>query len=431
MKHVPNSLWRLLTRKLVFEVEAERALPTYQIGETFGSYDLIGSYVRNGQLDAQFNFNLYDAAHFAFLAEEGTFRALAAELERTHRAYGQDHLMGNPMDSHDKIRYVAYADGDISITEGDLTRRLEIEQDDAVGHLMEAINRMADDLEALIREVQTTGRQLSEAAQITASSAAEMSAGAGEQARQTSEVAAAVEEMSATVAESTRHAHDSDAMSTRASEQAEKGEEVVRQTSEGMHRIAAIVNEASTKITALGRSSGQIGEIVSTIEDIADQTNLLALNAAIEAARAGEQGKGFAVVADEVRKLAERTTAATKEIAGMIRTIQSNTEEVVASMARGSDEVESGLGMAEDASGALGTIVRSISSIAEMIGQIASASEQQAEMIRAPRALTRNRVMAPPGSAVWSCREAGKDQPPPRAGRGGSGNGHFTPGRRL
>lgn len=117
VKHIPNEFWRELTRKIKAEIDIPQKRKTYQIGETFGNYDLIKSYVNNGQLDAQFNFNLYDVAIYAFASPQGDFRALAAELERSHRIYGMSHLMGNIMDSHDKVRFPALAEGDIRFDE--------------------------------------------------------------------------------------------------------------------------------------------------------------------------------------------------------------------------------------------------------------------------------------------------------------------------
>jgi methyl-accepting chemotaxis protein len=144
-----------------------------------------------------------------------------------------------------------------------------------------------------------------------------------------------------------------------------------------MKRIAGVVKKSSHTIQALGRSSKQIGEIVSVINEIADQTNLLALNAAIEAARAGEQGRGFAVVADEVRKLAERTTKATKEIASMIKSIQKDTEEAVYSMDEGTREVDNGIGLADKAGASLKEIMQVSQRVADMVTEIAAASEEQ------------------------------------------------------
>ncbi|MFN3344869.1 MAG: alpha-amylase family glycosyl hydrolase [Chloroherpetonaceae bacterium] len=122
VKHIPNEFWRELTRKIKSEIEIPQKRSVYQIGETFGSYDLIKSYVNNGQLNAQFNFNLYDAAVYAFASPLGDFTALAGELERTHRIYGTSHLMGNLMDSHDKVRFPALAEGDIRFDENSAER---------------------------------------------------------------------------------------------------------------------------------------------------------------------------------------------------------------------------------------------------------------------------------------------------------------------
>ncbi|MBN2365200.1 MAG: hypothetical protein EH225_03820, partial [Calditrichaeota bacterium] len=119
VKHVPNDFWRLLTKKLSKHIEKEEQREIYQIGETFGSYDLISSYVNKGQLDAQFNFNLYDVALHAFLDSDGSFRILDEEMKKTFAVYGMDHLMGNLMDSHDKVRFMAYADGDILLSSPD------------------------------------------------------------------------------------------------------------------------------------------------------------------------------------------------------------------------------------------------------------------------------------------------------------------------
>jgi methyl-accepting chemotaxis protein len=165
--------------------------------------------------------------------------------------------------------------------------------------------------------------------------------------------------------------------SRNASETATKGKRTVDITAEDMIKIAHTVQEAAGTIEELGKSSAQIGEIVAVINGIADQTNLLALNAAIEAARAGEQGRGFAVVADEVRKLAERTGQATKDIAQRIQSIQQAAAESVSAMKRGSDEVDKGVALAKEASSSLDTIVAGSSGAMDMVQRIAAATEQQ------------------------------------------------------
>jgi methyl-accepting chemotaxis protein len=158
---------------------------------------------------------------------------------------------------------------------------------------------------------------------------------------------------------------------------ANEGGSVVGQTVSKMKDIASVVQKSAINIEKLGESSKEIGEIISVIDDIADQTNLLALNAAIEAARAGEQGRGFAVVADEVRKLAERTTDATKRIATMIKGIQSETTLAVTEMNKGNIEVQNGINLADKAGSSLQQILNSSNEVYQMINQISAASEEQ------------------------------------------------------
>jgi methyl-accepting chemotaxis protein len=208
-----------------------------------------------------------------------------------------------------------------------------------------------------------------------------MAAGAQEQSAQTAEVASAVEQMTSTIVETTRHTAVASESSERAGSAAKEGGQIVLQTVEGMSRIAEVVLKAGMTVKELGNSSDQIGEIVQVIEDIADQTNLLALNAAIEAARAGEQGRGFAVVADEVRKLAEITTKETKEIGEMIRKIQADTGGAVESMELGVEEVEKGKHLADRAGDSLDIIIKGSIEVVDLVTQVAAASEQQSSTV--------------------------------------------------
>jgi methyl-accepting chemotaxis protein len=240
-----------------------------------------------------------------------------------------------------------------------------------------SINQLGESLENVIGNVRDAIEATASASSQISSSTEEMAAGAQEQSSQTSEVASAVEEMTSTILQTTQHAASAAEYSKSAGIIAKNGATVVRETVTGMNRIADVVGEAASIVQELGNSSNQIGEIVQVIEDIADQTNLLALNAAIEAARAGEQGRGFAVVADEVRKLAERTTKATKEIATMIRQIQKDTGNAVTSISSGTKEVEDGRELANKAIKSLDEIIESTDKTISAISQVAKASEEQ------------------------------------------------------
>ncbi len=261
------------------------------------------------------------------------------------------------------------------IAANDLTVRLEPRSEkDVLGH---SFKTMIHNLSGMIRQLSDNARELVTAATEIASSSEAMASGAKKQSSQVHQVSAAVEEMSATILESSRNAGDAATTAKGAATTAGSGGQIVSDTIHGMQKIADVVRESSESIAKLAKSADQIGEIISVIDDIADQTNLLALNAAIEAARAGEQGRGFAVVADEVRKLAERTGKATGEIASMIKGIQHETEEAVQTMEAGVQQVDRGKMLADKAGSSLNEIVTMAQRVTEMIGQIAAASEQQ------------------------------------------------------
>ncbi len=262
---------------------------------------------------------------------------------------------------------------------GDLTVEVTQTSNDEVGHLAASFKRMIENLRDIIGQVGEASSSVASASSEISSSTEQMAAGAQEQTSQANEVASAVEEMTKTILENSKNANDTAGTAKKARAAAEQGGKAVEDTVVGMKRIAEVVNKSAETVKTLGKSSDQIGEIVSVIDDIADQTNLLALNAAIEAARAGEQGRGFAVVADEVRKLAERTTKATKEIAGMIKTIQVETTGAVSSMEEGTKQVDEGIKLADKAGTSLHEIVELIQTLTDMVTQIAAASEQQSQ----------------------------------------------------
>lgn len=264
-----------------------------------------------------------------------------------------------------------------AIASGDLTDRLNLQRKDETGQLAAAMNVMADKLRSIITLLFQQSSSVAAAADRLTSTSSAMANGTEEVSSQSMTLAAASEEMAATSNEISSNCHMVADGARKASDSATTGSTVVSNTVAGMERIASRVQASAATIIRLGENSEKIGTIIGTIQDIADQTNLLALNAAIEAARAGEQGRGFAVVADEVRALAERTARATREIGGMIQDIQRETADAVSSMEQGVAEVENGTKEAALSFSALEEIKRMVDSVAMQITQIATAAEQQ------------------------------------------------------
>ncbi|TAE25032.1 MAG: methyl-accepting chemotaxis protein [Candidatus Kapaibacterium sp.] len=241
-----------------------------------------------------------------------------------------------------------------------------------------------------LAKVRTMMQEIAESIQTAASASTEisaateqMSSGINEQAEQTSRIAGSIEHVSRVLEETNRQAGAAVQEAEAAKSDAVHGGNVVREAIRGINGVAEVVMRSAQTIEALGKSSEQIGEIVQVIEEIADQTNLLALNAAIEAARAGEQGRGFAVVADEVRKLAERTQKATKEIGTTIRQIQHDTNKAVESINQGTQEVNTGKQAAAQAVTALDGILSRTNKVATIVTELASAGQEQNTSVRA------------------------------------------------
>ncbi|MBX3317600.1 MAG: methyl-accepting chemotaxis protein [Phycisphaeraceae bacterium] len=281
---------------------------------------------------------------------------------------------------------------DIAQGEGDLTQRVEVKSEDEIGQLGRWFNTFVEKIHDVIYEVSSATRDVAGAATEIAASSEQMAGGMKQQTQQVTQISSAIEEMSASVVEVARKSGEAAASASESGTIAEDGGRVVQQTIGDMESISEAVSAGASSVQELGKRGEQIGQIIEVINDIADQTNLLALNAAIEAARAGEHGRGFAVVADEVRKLADRTTKATEEIAQSITAIQSETTDAVSRMKTGTDQVTAGVARATEAGNSLQKIVSSAREVATMIQSIAAAAEQQsaagAEVSRNVEAIT-------------------------------------------
>jgi twitching motility protein PilJ len=262
------------------------------------------------------------------------------------------------------------------IARGDLTLRGKV-TNDALGNVVDSVNYMLDNFAKVLERVRKAAIDVSTSANEILVASEEMASGASQQDQEITNTSSAVEQLTVSMKQVSNNAEASAEAARRALDAAEQGNRAVRDTLEGMQRIRASVQATAKKIKSLGDRSLEISEIINVINDITEQTNLLALNAAIEAARAGEAGRGFAVVADEVRKLAEHSRNATKDIAALIKAIQAETNEAVVVMEEGTKEVEVGARLADQAGKALEAISSVVRQSAELVQEISLASKQQ------------------------------------------------------
>jgi twitching motility protein PilJ len=263
------------------------------------------------------------------------------------------------------------------LAEGDLRVHASVTEN-FTGAIADSINFAIDQMRGLVANINQLSHRVAKAAAQTQSTARSLAVASEEQAREISAASGAITDMAVSIDHVSASAAESSAVAQRAVTIATKGAGVVHATIDGMDDIRSQIQETAKRIKRLGESSQEIGDIVSLINDIADQTNILALNAAIQASMAGDAGRGFAVVADEVQRLAERSSSATKQIAALVKAIQTDTNDAVMSMEQTTAEVVSGAKRAHDAGVALGEIESVSNSLAALIQTISNAARQQA-----------------------------------------------------
>ena len=264
------------------------------------------------------------------------------------------------------------------LAEGDLTVNATVSED-FTGAIADSVNFAIDQLRQLVMAINTTSERVAQSSEQTQMNAVELAEASEHQAQEIAGVSAAINEMAVSIDQVSANASESASVAQRSVAIAYNGAEVVQRSIEGMNVIRDQIQETSKRIKRLGESSQEIGDIVSLINDIADQTNILALNAAIQASMAGEAGRGFAVVADEVQRLAERSANATRQIETLVKTIQADTNEAVMSMESTTSEVVRGARLAKDAGEALEEVQSVSNVLADLIQNISNAAQQQAD----------------------------------------------------
>ncbi|MEX1081205.1 MAG: methyl-accepting chemotaxis protein [Halofilum sp. (in: g-proteobacteria)] len=265
-----------------------------------------------------------------------------------------------------------------TLADGDLSTHATVTED-ITGAIADSVNSAIDALRTLVTTINATAEDVARAADRTQSTAIRLAEASNQQAREIAAANEQITDMATSMERVSENARGSAEVALKSVSIASSGAETVRRSISGMDSIREQIQETSKRIKRLGESSQEIGDIIEVINDIAEQTNILALNAAIQASTAGEAGRGFAVVADEVQRLAERATDATKRVEALIKTIQNDTSEAVQSMEQSTAGVVSGAKLAEEAGGALGEIESVSTQIADLIQQISQEAEQQAE----------------------------------------------------
>lgn len=282
-----------------------------------------------------------------------------------------------------KLRRIAEVAG--AIANKDLTHRCSIQSHDTIGEIIDGFNDMTTTLRELIAQTANLSSRVRADSHTLRNQADQMHSRVDDLTERSRHISAAIQALDGAIAEISARSQDATEQAAAAGNSAREGVGIARESIEGMQRVHARVSSATELVDRLGRSSQEVGAIVSVIKEIADQTNLLALNAAIEAARAGEQGRGFAVVADEVRKLAEKTGQATAQISQMITAIQSETGQAIEAIGQGMTEAESGKDHVLHVGVALERIIQSIDRVVAVVDEIAQATASQKAAVQEVR----------------------------------------------
>lgn len=299
------------------------------------------------------------------------FTFLTAERRRASSAGEQNHK--------NQAAILRLLDEMSSLAEGDLTVKATV-SDDVTGAIADSVNYTVEQLREVVQGINTTAQTVFQSAEETKQRTSSVAKSSGRQAEQVRGITDTINEMAESFNDMARRSRESNEVAQRSVEHANKGSEMVQQTIAGMDNIRGQIQDTSKRIKRLGESSQEIGDIVEIINGIAEQTNILALNAAIQSASSGGAGKGFAVVADEVQQLAERATNATRRIELLVQTIQADTSEAIASMENTTSEVVSGAKKSEDAGDALGKIKTVSRDLSDLIEHIASSAQQQSDV---------------------------------------------------
>lgn len=357
-----------------------------EIGRLIYSFNHLARRV-SGFID-ELNKKGQEAEEYAIKADQARLEAIkqAKELELSKKELfeQQGFLAESKSEAEEQSRLLSYNVEQIlsemeKFSRGDLTVRLHSESKGSIGKLFEGFNLTVGNISDVVYKLKKTTGDVDENTGKIKAFTEEIASAAQEQSLKVMEIADAIEEMTASIMKNSDSTTDAYQRARKATSKSEEGGNVMQSTVSGMNSIKEVISNSSAKIRQLGKSVNQIGQIIEVIDEIAGQTNLLALNAAIESARAGEHGRGFAIVAGEVRKLAERTSKATDEIIRMIKNIQDETKNVVESIEKGNEKVESTKLMVDKAEGTLSEIIGETRRVEEIITQLAVTGEEQAK----------------------------------------------------